>query len=279
MIDIALLEQLDAFARCGTLCAAAEELPLSQPSVSRSMKRLEDELGVTLFVRSKNRLDLNETGRLAAEYAKRILDDEESMIRRLRAFERGRNTIAVGSCAPGPLMKLLPLLTGLYSDLTVSSEVAPEDDVLQGLLEGKYRVGVLSSMQSDPGIFCAKYMSERLYLSVGLMHPAASYRDISFSEMDGQNFIMYSDVGIWEDVVRREMPRASFFKQESMDAVSEIVSSSDLPSFSSSITNETMPARRLGRKSIPFRDDAARITFYLACRTEDRRFFRRLFEE
>jgi DNA-binding transcriptional LysR family regulator len=277
MVEIALLEQLEAFARCGTLSAAAEELHLSQPSVSRSMKRLEDELGVALFVRSRNRLELNEAGRLAAEYAKRILDDEEAMRRRLQAFERGRRSIAVGSCAPGPLMKLLPTLTGLYSGLTVSSEIAPEDEVMEGLLNTKYRIAIFSSMREAPGICCEKYVSERLCLSVPYMHPAASYRDISFREMDGQNFIMYADVGIWEDVVRREMPHASFFKQESMAAVSEIVSSSDLPSFSSSITVDQLPSRRLNRKNIPFRDESAKIMFYIACRDEDRAFFRRLF--
>ena len=45
LIETALLEQLDAFARCGTLSAAAKELHLSQPALTRAMKRLE-ELGV-----------------------------------------------------------------------------------------------------------------------------------------------------------------------------------------------------------------------------------------
>ena len=39
MIEIYLLEQLEAFARCGTLSAAAEELHLSQPALTRSMKK------------------------------------------------------------------------------------------------------------------------------------------------------------------------------------------------------------------------------------------------
>ena len=51
MLEIYLLEQLEAFARCGTLSAAAEELHLSQPALTRSMKKLEEIVGVPLFER------------------------------------------------------------------------------------------------------------------------------------------------------------------------------------------------------------------------------------
>lgn len=73
MIDIYLLQQLAAFAEYDTLSAAAERLHTSQPAMTRSMHRMEDELGVTLFIRSKNRMELNETGKLAADYARRVL--------------------------------------------------------------------------------------------------------------------------------------------------------------------------------------------------------------
>ena len=56
MIEIYLLEQLEAFARCGTLSAAAEELHLSQPALTRSMKKLEELIGVPIFERGKNKL-------------------------------------------------------------------------------------------------------------------------------------------------------------------------------------------------------------------------------
>ena len=80
MIEIYLLEQLEAFARCGTLSGAAEELHLSQPALTRSMKKLEEEIGAPLFERTKNRMALNENGQAAAEYADRILREEAAIV-------------------------------------------------------------------------------------------------------------------------------------------------------------------------------------------------------
>ena len=73
MIDTYLLEQLTAVHECGTLSAAAEKLHLTQPSLTRSMQKLETLFGVKLFDRGKNRIVLNENGVLAAECAKHIL--------------------------------------------------------------------------------------------------------------------------------------------------------------------------------------------------------------
>lgn len=88
LIESYLLEQFEAVARCGTLLKASEELHISQPSLSRSMKKLEDVLGVSLFIRENSKITLNETGKLAADYAKRALEANQEMIERVTAFDR-----------------------------------------------------------------------------------------------------------------------------------------------------------------------------------------------
>lgn len=56
------LRQLITFAETGTLSETAEILHLSQPALSRNMKKLEEDLGLTLFERTKNKLSLNKNG-------------------------------------------------------------------------------------------------------------------------------------------------------------------------------------------------------------------------
>ena len=59
MFELYQLAQLIAFAECGTLAGAAEQLHLSQPALSRSMQRLEAEMEVSLFKRQKNKIKLS----------------------------------------------------------------------------------------------------------------------------------------------------------------------------------------------------------------------------
>ena len=62
MIDNYLLEELVAFKKYGTLAAAADQLGLSQPALTRGMKKLETELEVQLFNRGANRITLTKAG-------------------------------------------------------------------------------------------------------------------------------------------------------------------------------------------------------------------------
>ena len=77
MLDLDELKQLVAFADMGTLSKVAEEFHISTPSITRSMQNVEADLGVSLFNRSKNRIELNETGYMAVECARKLIGQAE----------------------------------------------------------------------------------------------------------------------------------------------------------------------------------------------------------
>ena len=103
MLNLLELEQLVAFADWGRLSKAAENLNISQPTITRTMQHLEYSFGVSLFSRSKNHIALNETGWKAVEYARQLLKMEEDAVKNVRAFAKSLRTITVSSCAPAPL--------------------------------------------------------------------------------------------------------------------------------------------------------------------------------
>lgn len=262
MIETYLLEQLAAVAENGTISAASEALHVSQPSISRSMQKLEVLLGVKLFNRTKNRVELNENGLLAAEYARSILQEQNAMVARVRALDRSRNTITLGASAPGPLMELVPVLTRAYSGMTISSELKPEEELLEGLENDLYQLIVLDHPVESHDLLCVPFGSERLYASLPPGHPAAILKETSFKEMDGTTFLMNANVGIWEGITRTGMPRARLIKQESSEDLGELVQSSSLPSF---VTDLTMRLYGLteGRIAVPFSDPEAEVHFHV----------------
>lgn len=93
MIELYELRQFVAFAETGTLSEAAEFLHLSQPALSRTMKNLEDDFGVSLFKRSRNKLSLNANGEYVLELARKLLSDADSLSSKAREFDRKNRTI------------------------------------------------------------------------------------------------------------------------------------------------------------------------------------------
>ena len=121
MVEIFLLEQLVTFAKYGTLSRAAEELHITQPALSRSMKKLENEFGVSLFDREKSKIFLNDTGKTAVQYAEKVLEADLEMIERTIAFDRNMRTIVLGSCAALPINTLMPILQERFSGTLMNS--------------------------------------------------------------------------------------------------------------------------------------------------------------
>lgn len=106
MLDLYELSQLAAFAERGTLSRVAEAFHISTPSVTRSMQHVEDAFGVPLFIRGKNRIELNETGKTAAQAARKLLQEAEQAVRQVRDFDARQRTIVIKSCAPAPLWEV-----------------------------------------------------------------------------------------------------------------------------------------------------------------------------
>ena len=152
MLELYQLMQLLAIAECGTMSGAAERLHLSQPALSRSMQKLEDTLQVTLFDRQKNKVSLNKNGELAVEQARRVVQQAQDLVEQVRAYDRSQHTISIGSCAPAPLWELVSLVSQLYPQMTVSSEMKDTDQLLSGLKSNLYQFIILPFALEAPNL-------------------------------------------------------------------------------------------------------------------------------
>ena len=277
MIETYLLEQFCAFARCGTLLKASEELHVTQPTLSRSMKKLEQELGVTLFHRKNSKLSLNETGKLAAEYAKKVLTANQDLIDHVHAYERSLRTVSIGSCSPFPINELMPTFQDYLPGKTILTELSDSDEkLLSGLKGHQYDLIILHSLPEEKSLFCQRYMDEQIYISIAEDHPIAGKDSVTFEDLKGIRILMSVNVGFWMEICRHHLSEADLLVQNSTDALNELVEASSLPLFNSDRMIE-LGYEAPDRKSIPISNEDAHATYWVVCRAEDQSKYRSIF--
>lgn len=265
MIELYELRQFVAFAECGTLSEAAENLHLSQPALSRSMKKLEEELGISLFSRRKNRLELNENGEYVLGLAKEILSKAESLVVEAQSFDRRHRTISLGLCAPAPGWLVTPRLSSLYPDKMIQTEIAEENALLNGLNSGIYQLIALPRKTDGAAYFSKECGRESLLFALPKGHRYARRKSLTFAEMDGENMILMSDIGFWNFVQTEKMPNSRFLTQSDRFSFNELVRSSSLPSFTTDLAKKYLVTEDV-RIEVPISDPEATVTYYLVCK-------------
>ncbi len=262
MIELNLLEYLIAFSEEGSLLKASETLHLSQPSLTKAMKRLEAELGIDIFQRSKNRITLNENGLIVLDYAKRIKDIDENLMDFARQVRENKEQVLIGMVAPGPSIYYHSLLQGRSRFGSYAVEIKSEKELIDGLYDGYYDLIFLSEAVKKEGYLCKKVFEEHLFVSLPKEHFLSRKTEgISFSELDGQTFLVDSAVGIWKKILEEKLPKSKIIFQENQEALSEIKKHSSLCAFSTDLSIHDSEATN--RINIPLTDPEASMAFYL----------------
>ena len=266
------LQYLTAIADEGTLSAAAEKLHVTQPALTRSIQRLEQEIGLKLFDRTKNRVTLNEAGEYTVECARNVLDSVAQMEARLESYRRSLTTLTVGSCAPGPFFPLIPRLTALYQDMAISSVLQSEEELKEGMLKGTFQLIVLTHPWEEKGILSRAYVRETLMVSLPNHHPLASRKQLRLSDLEGLTMLLSTGLGIWEEVHTKKTKNVHYIVQNDRKVLKDLVAASDLPNFVTNLSImyniSTVPE---GRIALPFTDSEAAVQFYVCARQKNRK--------
>jgi len=265
MIDLNDLKQLVAFADLGTLSKVAEEGHISTPSITRSMKNVEESFGVPLFERSKNRIALNATGKVAVDAARKLLAEAEQAVRQVQDYDQQCRTLTVKSCAPAPLWELLPELNASHPGMTIASSICQNEEVLAAWQDKHCDIAILPFPLEDADAVVREFMHERLFVCVPPSHELAQHKSLTFADINGFNFLLRTELGFWDALCRQKMPASRFLVQTDAFTFDELVASSSLPCFTTDYFNEAQ-RRYPGRVFVPLTDAEASVTFYVAQR-------------
>lgn len=263
MIENYLLEELVTFAKYGTVAKTAEVLGLTQPAVTHSMKKPEEDLGVTLFIRKPNKLYLSETGKYTAREAKKLIDDNLDFTKRVKQFEKDQTTLIVCVNAPGPgivLRSLHDQNIQIVSDLVESN--------FENLLADHQVTCLLLNFPIEDRDITSTYLgTESMSVNLPAECNLNQHKELSFKMLKGKTILSPSPIGFWTKIYQDEIPDSKIIFQNESSEYSEILQYSVLPFFTTNLTSLdsqwglNLPNNRSVR---PLKDEVAHQKFY-AC--------------
>lgn len=263
-MEFYLLEHLSAFNNAKTLSGAAEILHVSEPTLSRSMKRLENELNVSLFDRGKNSIKLNEVGIKFLDYANHILQETEFAIESIKSYADSIKTLIIESVAPAPMWKLVNELPAPYNSMKITSSLESQEKIVNDIRKGTCDIGILTTGKVNLGskIKCKEYLKEHLMITVKKDHPLSKMKEVTFNDINGYNFILFQQTGFWEEICRKKMPQSKFIIQETLENIGDLIRDSNIPSFATNLSRERYQVPN-DRIMIPIKDSVVNVTFYI----------------
>lgn len=262
MIDNYLLEELVVFSEAKTLAKTADQLMITQPTVTRGMQKLERELNVKLFNRRANKITLTKTGQLAAQEAKKLLAANQNFIDHIQNFDQAQQVVKVGATAPGPLIVANQLAP--QANLQINQSFIKPQDVAPMLTNNQLSCCFNSQEIQTDKIESLYIGEEHLFVNLDKFMFLANKQKLAFKELKGLSFVVLNDIGPWKEIIQNNIPDAKFLYQSEWDALREITNYSNFPFFTTNVTRTDTNSDANDRVEIPITDSAATMPFYAA---------------
>lgn len=173
---------------------AAELLGIAQPPLSQSVQRLERELGVELFDRSRRQIEFTPAGRLLLDEARALLAAEERLRGLMRMVRDGTlGSLRAGVLPETPAVSLQLLLRRLADQLPgldVDLQELTTSEQVRLLADGRLDVGVVHHPVEVPDLRFGSTTDVRLGVVLPRLSPLASADELTFADLAGHDLIL-----------------------------------------------------------------------------------------
>lgn len=208
------LRQFIAVAREEHLTRAAEALGVPQPTLSRSMARLEEDLAVPLFSRPGRAIRLTRHGRLLLDAAERAVAALAGPVDRLaREADPACGRVALAflhTLGTGAVPRLLRDFRAGHPDVRFTLVQGGADVLLARLLAGEVDICLTAPLPAEPGVAVRALDEQRIDLFVPAGHRLARRPGIRLAEASGEDFICM-EPGYGLRIIADELCRAAGF--------------------------------------------------------------------
>jgi DNA-binding transcriptional LysR family regulator len=192
MMELYQIRHFAAVAETGSFTKAAIRAAVSQPALSASIAKLEDELGVKLFHRSPKSVILTPAGRRFHMTAQEVLGACNKVKAELRASVADR-PLRIGVLRTLPtahLARLIETLQGGMPETRIELVDGSQEQLHDRLVGRKLLACISSKVERAPRQRAVELLKEDYELVVSLKHRFASYESIQLSDLNGERFIV-----------------------------------------------------------------------------------------
>ena len=193
-MELSQLEVFLAVARERRFSRAAEKLFRTQSAVSQTIRKLEDELGESLFDRSSREGVLTDAGQVLYEYAEKLLNlrhDAEESLAELRELQTGKLKIAANELTALYLLPVLADFRRLHPMIKITVERALGSHIPDDVLRYNVEFGVLSYEPQEAALHSVVVFLDELVFVVPPTHPLASAPQVSIRQLGAESFVAH----------------------------------------------------------------------------------------
>ena len=174
--------------------AARDELHISQPAVSKHVRALEEELGVTLLQQVGRHIELTEAGHLVLQCAEqmRVLTEEtRRALLELQGLQRGVLRLGASTTVGTYLLPaLLAAYVQRYPGITVTLDISNTRGVIAGMHDRAWDLGLAANVPDRPPLRRQPYCRDSLILIVPPRHRLASRGTVPLAELGGESWVL-----------------------------------------------------------------------------------------
>jgi DNA-binding transcriptional LysR family regulator len=184
------LRHIEAFfyaAKKGSFTKAAQELGVSQPTISGNIAALEQALGTSLFERKGKRVLLTEAGKIYFDYCEKMVRLREEALFAIEEFiGLSRGTLSLGA-SNIPAVYILPKVISRFRNefpkVVVKMRVGDSAEIERGVLEGEFHLGFIGRMPEDKALSGESFAEDEVVLAVSPNSPYAKEDTISIKQL------------------------------------------------------------------------------------------------
>ncbi len=207
-MDSRHLKHFVTVAELGHFTKAAKELHISQPALSISIKKFEQQLEVELFRREERSITLTDEGKVLFEHAKRVLqqiDDAKLAIDELRGLEKGEVRLGAPSMMGSYFFpQVLMAFKSHYPNLKLTLIDAGTRSIRKMLLDGELDIGVINNENVPDDLETDHLLNVEMVAVVGPEHALAKRKSISFDEFFEHELAMFKPGYFHRDFVEKK---------------------------------------------------------------------------